>query len=53
MKVTTHPAVILAKDWQESSAMDGKRLKQHHATIHGNWIPAIPAEMTGGVSSYT
>ncbi len=27
-------------------------VEQHHATIHGNWIPAIPAGMTGGVSSY-
>ena len=44
--------VMLATDWRESSAKDGKRWRQHQATIHGNWIPAIPAGMTGGVSSY-
>jgi hypothetical protein len=34
-------------DWRESSAMDGKRWWQPMATFHGNWIPAIPAGMTG------
>jgi hypothetical protein len=36
-------------DWRESNAMDGKRqaLVTTYATIHGTWISAIPAGMTG------
>jgi hypothetical protein len=34
-------------DWRESSAVDGKRGRQLPATLPGNWIPAIPAGMTG------
>ena len=32
--------------------MDVKHWGQHNATIHSNWILAIPAGMTGGVSIY-
>jgi hypothetical protein len=34
-------------DWRESGAMDGKRGRRHKFTLHGHWIPAIPAGMTG------
>ncbi len=59
--VTTHPIPHSRQSlprqglpgvWRESSAMDGKRWDDHNITIHGNWIPAIPAGMTSSVSSY-